>query len=146
MSLLTGLKTYNKKVYILSEYLTFKIFIHQSQKNVLAFAQRYVEIKQDELDLIFHARKLLLYCKNIPWIKEEETREFDVTIRSNDGTERCELVGLFLLHNIGEKLNKDNVGLCRYDGLDFSKINNDHQNDKNRKELIKVFQVHGLKL
>ena len=29
-------------------------------KHVLAFAQRYVEIKQNELDLIFHTRKSLL--------------------------------------------------------------------------------------
>ena len=40
-------------------------------KNALAFSQRYVEIKQNELDLIFHTRKSLLYCKDTPWIKNE---------------------------------------------------------------------------
>ena len=30
-------------------------------KNALAFSQRYVEIKQNEFDLIFHTRKSLLY-------------------------------------------------------------------------------------
>ena len=39
----------------------------------LAFAQRYLEIKQNELNLIFHTRKWLLYCEDIPWIKKEGT-------------------------------------------------------------------------
>ena len=61
----------------------------------LAFAQRYVEIKQNELDLIFHTRKSLLYCKDRPWIKKEGKEEFDVTLGSNDGAETCEIVVLF---------------------------------------------------
>ena len=65
---------------------------------------------------------------------------------SNDGTETCELVGLFLLYSIGEKLNKDNKALYRDDGLACFKNNNDHQNYKIRKELIKIFQTHDLKL
>ena len=65
---------------------------------------------------------------------------------SNDGAETCELVGLFLLYSIVEKLNKNNIGLYRDDGLASFKNNNGHQNDKIRKELIKIFQTHGLKL
>ena len=61
----------------------------------LAFAQRYLEIKQNELNLIFHTRKCLLYCKDIPWIKKEGNREFDVTMGSNDVAETCEFVGFF---------------------------------------------------
>ena len=52
----------------------------------------------------------------------------------------------FLLHSIGEKFNKDNIGLYRDDGLACFKNNNGHHNDKIRKELIKIFQTHGLKL
>ena len=64
-------------------------------KDALVFAQRYIEIKQKELDLIFHTQKSLLYCKDTPWIKKEGKREFDVAIGSNDRAETCELVGLF---------------------------------------------------
>ena len=71
-------------------------------KDALAFAQRNVEIKQNELDLIFHIQKSLLYCKDTPWIKKEGDGEFDVTMGSNEGAETCELVGLFLLYSIGE--------------------------------------------
>ena len=42
-------------------------------KDALAFAQRYLEIKENQLDLIFHTRKSLLYCKNTQWIKKKET-------------------------------------------------------------------------
>ena len=42
-------------------------------KDALALAQRYLEIKQNELDLIFHTQKSLLYCKNTQWIKKKET-------------------------------------------------------------------------
>ena len=50
------------------------------------------------------------------------------------------------MYSIGEKLNKDNIGLYRDDGLAYFKNNDGHQNDKIRKELIKIFQTHGLKL
>ena len=50
------------------------------------------------------------------------------------------------MYNIREKLNKDNIGLYRDDGLAYFNNNNGHQNDKIRKELIKIFQTHGLKL
>ena len=78
--------------------------------------------------------------------KKEGNGEFDVTMGSNDGAETCKLAGLFLLYSIGEKLDKDNIGLNRDDGLAYFKNNNGYQNNKIRKELIKIFQTHGLKL
>ena len=108
--LLTSLKTFNKRVYKLSQSLTFKNFIHRSLKKLLkvnlAFAQRYIEIKQNELDLIFHTRKSLPYCKDTPWVKKEGNGEFDVTMGINDGAETCKIVGLFLSYSVGEKSNK----------------------------------------
>ena len=61
------------------------------------------------------------------------------------GDETCEIVGLFLLYSIEEKLNKYDIGLYRDEGLACFKNNNGHQNDKIRKELIKIFQARGLK-
>ena len=55
------------------------------------------------------------------------------------GAMTCEIVGLFLLYSIGEKFNKDNIGLYRADELVCFKNNNGHQNDKIRKEFIKIF-------
>ena len=65
---------------------------------------------------------------------------------SNDGAETCELVGLILLYSIGEKFNKNNIGLYRDNGLACFKYSNGHQNNKIGKELIKMPQTCGLKL
>ena len=43
--------------------------------------------------------------------------QFDVAVGSFDGAEICELVGLFLLHQLSLILDKDEVGLYRDDGL-----------------------------
>ena len=58
---------------------------------------------------------------------------------SNDGAETCEVVGLFLSYSIGKKVNKGNIGLDRDDGLACLKNNNDHQSNKIRRMLIKIF-------
>ena len=42
---------------------------------------------------------------------------FDVTMGSFDGAEICDLVGLFLLHDLTKKFGNKFVGLYRDDGL-----------------------------
>ena len=78
--------------------------------------------------------------------KKEGNGELDVTMGSNDGAETCEIVGLFLFHSSREKFNKDDIGLYRDDGLAYFKNNNGHQNDKIRKELIKILITWTLHL
>ena len=53
---------------------------------------------------------------------------------------------MFLLYSIGEKFNSDDVGWYRDDGLACFKNGNGYQNAKIRKDFIKLFQTHGLKL
>ena len=60
---------------------------------------------------------------------------------SYDGAELCELAGLFMLNEVSNKLEKDNIGLCRDDGLSFFKNYNGHQNDKVRKEMIDLLSI-----
>ena len=43
--------------------------------------------------------------------------EFDVSMGAFDGAEVCELIGLYALWNIKQKLNMESVGLYRDDGL-----------------------------
>ena len=52
--------------------------------------------KRKDLRIIQHARKSLLYNKEIPW-KKKNTNLFDVAMGAYNGDEVCELVGLFLL-------------------------------------------------
>ena len=50
-------------------------------------------------------------------MKKSGDPKFDVTIGSYDGAELCELVGLFILHSIGEIYGRNTCGLYRDDGL-----------------------------
>ncbi len=71
---------------------------------------------------------------------------FDVTMGSYDGAEICELVVLFILDQLAEKLDKENVGLYRDDGLALIKGTNGRNADNTRKILHDVFQQIGLKI
>ena len=71
---------------------------------------------------------------------------FDVTIGSYDGAEICELVGLFLLSNVEEKFKNLNFGLYRDDGLGFTRKMSGSDIDRLRKDIIALFQTHGLKV
>ena len=75
----------------------------------LEFAKQHVTIKSKDRETIFHARKPLWY-KGAPWIKKQ-SNIFDVTIQSYDGTELCELIGVFMLSLIGNKYNPSNIRL-----------------------------------
>ena len=68
------------------------------------------------------------------------TNLFDVAMAGSDRTEVCEIVGLFLLNNLGNKLDKNSVGLYRDDGLALIKNINGHRADKIRKQFYQLFK------
>ena len=80
-------------------------------------AKLYISITHQELDIILHARKSLLFSKNQPWEKTINESLFDITMESYDGAEICELVGLCILSTLGKIYEIQNVGLYRDDGL-----------------------------
>ena len=87
-------------------------------KKALNFASKRVCIKKEDKEIVFHARKSLLFNKEETWIKKEGGT-FDVTMGAYDGAEVCELVGTYILHQIGSKYNKKNAGFYRDDGFAF---------------------------
>ena len=113
--------------------------------NAIKFAQQHVSISKEDLKIIKHARKSLLYSNEIPWQKKN-TNLFDVTMGAYDGAEVCELVGLFLLFQLSNKFDKNNIGLYRDDGLAIFKDINGHEADKIRKEFHQLFNKNGLSL
>ena len=62
---------------------------------------------------------------------------------SFDGAEICELVGIYILHNLFEITEKENVGLYRDDGLLILRNHTKRMADINRKKVIKVFKDIG---
>jgi len=59
---------------------------------------------------------------------------------SFDGAEVCELVGLYILHILGEKYSIEGIGLYRDDGLACLHNSNGPKSDRIRKDLIKTFK------
>ncbi len=103
-------------------------------------------ITKDEISIIKHARKSVLFNDGKPWTKKDSNSLFDVTMGSYDGAEICELVGLFILNKLGKKFGKENIGLYRDDGLAIMKSKSARFADKTRKELHKRFEQLGLKI
>ena len=80
-------------------------------------AKPYTSITQEELDIILHARKTLLFSRNKPWKKPINESLFDIAMESYDGAEICERVSLYILSILGKIYGIQNVGLYLDDGL-----------------------------
>ncbi|KAJ8027867.1 hypothetical protein HOLleu_29941 [Holothuria leucospilota] len=83
----------------------------------LNFALLNDAISEQDLDIVMHCRKSLLFHDGKPWVKKSSEDLFDVTMGSFDGAEICELVGTFPLHKITQKYDIGRIGLYRDDGL-----------------------------
>ena len=65
---------------------------------------------------------------------------------SFDGADICELVGLYILSILGNKYNKNQLGLYRDDGLAVFYNTNSQELDRIRKDIIQEFGLLGLKI
>ena len=107
-------------------------------------------ISEQTRKIIRHARKSLLFTKpangggSIPWTKKKSL--FDVTMGAPDGAEVCELVGLFLLHEVTTNFPELNYGLYRDDGLASHRRLGGRRLEQIRQGLHKLFKKHGLKI
>ena len=88
------------------------------------------------MEIIYHARKSLLFSENDTWIKKDGGLS-DVTMGAFDGADVCKLVGTNLL-SIGVKYNKNGIGLYRDDGLVVLNKVSGPQNGKVKKEFEKT--------
>jgi hypothetical protein len=67
----------------------------------LAWASDLATITENDISIIKHARKSLLFGNGELWTKKYGSNSlFDVTMGSFDGAEICELVGLFILNHL----------------------------------------------
>ena len=71
---------------------------------------------------------------------------FDVTMGSYDGAETSELVGIYILHTLAEKIEKENTGLYLDDGLILLREHKGRQIDKARKDISKIFKGIGFNI
>ena len=82
----------------------------------IQFSKECVPITRKDIEVIFHARKSVLYNDGEPWVKKKGG-SFDVTMGAYDGAEVCQLIGIYMLYLIGKKYDSKNIGLYRDDRL-----------------------------
>ena len=114
-------------------------------EKAIHFARTRTPISSENIEIIHHARKSLLFSENGTWIKKNSGL-FDVTMGAFDGAEICELVGTFILNSISERFNKKDIGLYRDDGLSVFKNLSGPENEKVKKILQKIFKENGLNI
>ena len=102
-------------------------------------AKLYTSITQEELDIILHARKFLIFSKSKPWEKTVNESLFDITMGNYDGAEICELVGLHILFILGKVYGTQNLGLYQDDGLPYFHKISGPASDKIWKDIIRTF-------
>ena len=121
-----------------------KISIKPSEKSytehlmlkAVQHANSYTSITQEELDIILHARKTLLFSRNKAWKKPINESLFDIAMESYDGASICEPVRLYILSILGKIYGIQNVGLYLDDGLACLQKINGQASDKIQKDII----------
>ena len=66
----------------------------------IQYAKNIVEIPDHDMIIINHTRKSFLCHENEQWVKKVGNQDFNVAMRSNDGAEISELVGLLILSKL----------------------------------------------
>ena len=119
-----------------------KNILHQTLK----FAKQHRNINKNDLNIINHCRKSLLFSDNNTLKKKSTDGCFDVTTGSFDGAEICELVGFYIQPKLEKILPKSNCGLHQDNELALLRNLNGEQTDKFRKKIIGVFKYIGFSL
>ena len=109
-------------------------------------AKQYTDIFDENLRIIKHCRKSLLYNNHELWKKKDTDSCFDVAIGSYDGAEVCGLVGIYLLSLLANIIDKNNSGLYLNDGLIFLCNVNEQKMDRVRMNAIKMFKEVDFKI
>ena len=115
-------------------------------QRAMRFARDHINISDEEVGIIQHSRKSLLFSDDKAWVKKEGPGLFDVAMGSYDGAEICELVGIFALSQLPERYDRDNIGLYRDDGLAVLRDVSGSEAEHIKKDIIRSFQQLGLRI
>ena len=141
-----NIKEKNKYKFMMFDVKDFYPSIKEKLLNkAIRFAEQTVSLSEKDKEIIFHARKSLLFNKNESWVKKGDTL-FDVTMGAYDGAEVCELVGCFILASLPKKFRREDIGLYRDDGLAIFKNISGPQSEKIKKEFHKLFKTNDLEI
>ena len=78
--------------------------------------------------------------------QKENGNLYDVTMGSYNGAEICELVGLYLLHELNKNIKDQHLRLYRHDGLAIINNKSGPIIERINKNISTIFQNNGLKI
>ena len=114
-------------------------FYHSISKELLLKAIKYaktlVNISDEGINMIMHSKK---FNNTNLQIKKNKDPHFDVTIRSFDDAELCQLLDLYVLHILVEEYGKHRKSLYCDGGLAYYGYTSERQ-EQNKKRLYKGF-------
>ena len=90
-------------------------------ERALIWAKTLVDISDLDMEIIKKAKKSFLFTGKTPWIKKGDIN-FDVGMGAFDGAECCDLIGLFLLHQLSAQIQGLAIGLYRDDEICISEL------------------------
>ena len=139
------LKNKQKKTFILFDVCSFYPSITPELLSLaLDWATMYVNISRDEKNIIMQSKKSYLYARNKPWVKKGD-KNFDVGMGAFDSAESCDIVGLYLLDQLNNRIKELEVGIYRDDALGVVETTARNA-EKIRQKIIQIMSEHGLKI
>ena len=118
----------------------------KSLNNAITFAENYIPISKEDIRIIKHCRKSLLFYGNEAWKKKGADTTFDATMGSYDDAELCELIVIYIQSLLTNILSADSMGLYRDDGLFILRKINKQQTDRLQKKIISIFKNINFKI
>ena len=115
-------------------------------RQTFKFSKQHTNIDKNDLRIINHCRKSLLFSDNKTWKTKTTDSCFDVTMGTSDGAKMCELVQVYIQSKLKETLPKSSFVQYRDDGLALLRYLNGKETDKVRKNIIRVFKDIGFSL
>ena len=112
--------------------------------DAISYAKSLIYITEEEYSIIMHSRKILLFQNSEPWVKKEGNEDLDVLMGCCDRAEICELVGSFILNQLGPVIDKNDIGLYRDDGLTIFRKISKPMIERKKKLIVKTFKQCGL--
>ena len=104
------------------------------------FAKSITLISDDDIYIIMQSRKTLFFHEETPWVKKEGNEDFDVPMGCYDGTEVCEVTGLYILYLLSDILHKNQLGLYGDDGLASVENRSGPEIERLKKQIVRIFK------
>ena len=75
--------------------------------DAISYAESLIDINKEEYPIMMRSRKTLPFKKPEPWMKKDYNEDFDVPMECYDEADIYELVGLFILNQLGPVIGKN---------------------------------------